>query len=367
MDYVSIAREVLRVLRGRRSQTAFSRRLGYRTNVAYAWESGRRFPTASELFRAAEVVGVDVRSAVADFFYRRLPGELAELEPSDPGFPAALLRALRGPVTMGRLGERAGLSASAVSRILAARSQPRVPQFFQLVDVATRRLLYLLAGLVDLEAIPSARVEWRRLERLRRLTLEDPLFESVPRVLELDEWADEGGAAGGLEAGPAGQEAIARRLGVAPAEVARVLGELEDAGLIRREGGRWRVDRERSVETTRLDPRRGVVLRSHWAETAAARMRDSDDGHFAYLVFTADEPTLAALRDLQRDYFRAFRSLAASAPRNTRVAVANMHMFTIDHPDGPRAPSSQLDSARGGPQRDRARTSLGNGNGNGNG
>jgi hypothetical protein len=72
LDYARISRDFLRALRGRRSQAGFSRRLGYRTNVAYVWESGRAAPTAATTLRAAERVGIDVRQALATF-YRRTP------------------------------------------------------------------------------------------------------------------------------------------------------------------------------------------------------------------------------------------------------------------------------------------------------
>ena len=36
---------MIKALRGGRSQTAFSRHLGFKCNVLYTWESGRRWPT----------------------------------------------------------------------------------------------------------------------------------------------------------------------------------------------------------------------------------------------------------------------------------------------------------------------------------
>ncbi len=51
MNYHRLACGVVRALRGKRSQLAFSRRLGYSTNVAYAWEAGRRGPSTREAFR----------------------------------------------------------------------------------------------------------------------------------------------------------------------------------------------------------------------------------------------------------------------------------------------------------------------------
>lgn len=51
MNYEGLAADLLRTLRGKRSQTAFSRHLGYKCNVLYTWESGRRWPTADTFFR----------------------------------------------------------------------------------------------------------------------------------------------------------------------------------------------------------------------------------------------------------------------------------------------------------------------------
>jgi transcriptional regulator with XRE-family HTH domain len=321
MDHAALAREVMRALRGKRSQTAFGRRLGYRSNVAYAWESGRRYPTAAEMFRAAARTRLDVRAAVASFFHPRLPDALATLDPGKPAYAAALLHALKGPAPMRVLAERTGLSRSAVSRLLTARTQPRLPVFFQLVDAASRRLLDLLAGLVDVSALPAARDEWRRVETMRRLAVQNPLSESVPRFLELDQYA-------ALSKHRPGW--IAARLGITREEEERTLRDLETAGVIRWDGTRWRIDRERSIDTTRSDRRAAAFLRGHWSDQGAARVRADRDGTFSYLVFTTDDATLASLRALHLDYFRQLRALVASSPRNTRVAVVNVQLFPID-------------------------------------
>src|SRR6185295_9463840 len=50
LDFEHLGSDFIRALRGSRSQAALSRRLGFRTNVLYAWESGRRWPTAELRF-----------------------------------------------------------------------------------------------------------------------------------------------------------------------------------------------------------------------------------------------------------------------------------------------------------------------------
>src|SRR5690606_29858756 len=126
----------------------------------------------------------------------------------------------------------------------AGKTEPRLPAFLRLVDAASRRVLDLLAGFVDLDTVPAAQAEWRRLQSIRRLSAEDPLFELVPRALELDEHT---------EHRPGW---IAKRLGISREDEERALRELDAAGLIRWDGVRWQPDRERSIDTTRFDPRR---------------------------------------------------------------------------------------------------------------
>jgi hypothetical protein len=148
----------------------------------------------------------------------------------------------------------------------------------------------------------------------------------VPRALELDHYTRHRPGW------------IAERLGISLEDEERTLRDLAAAGLIRWDGARWQVDRERSIDTTaHIDPRTATELRTHWAELGVARMRaDPSSSAFAYLVFTTDDETLAQLRQLQLDYFRAFRALVASSAGNARVAVVNMHLLTIE---GGRPPS----------------------------
>src|SRR5688500_4718629 len=63
LDCDQLAIQWLRAMRGKRSQRAFSRRLGYRTNIAYRWESGRCWPTAQTVMRAMKKLGWDLSDA----------------------------------------------------------------------------------------------------------------------------------------------------------------------------------------------------------------------------------------------------------------------------------------------------------------
>src|SRR5687767_1331950 len=57
MDYELSARELVRALRGRRSQTAVRRRLKRNSNVLHAWETGSRYPRASDFLQLLQLSG----------------------------------------------------------------------------------------------------------------------------------------------------------------------------------------------------------------------------------------------------------------------------------------------------------------------
>src|SRR5947209_5239759 len=144
MNFEALSSELLRALRGKRSQTAFSKRLGYRSNVAYAWESGRAFPTALDFFNLLERAGKKVEPALAAFF--RLPaGAALKQSPNSAAGVAAFLDDLRGQTSIVDLARSAKRSRFAVARWLRGDAEPRLPDFLRLIECASLRLLDFLA------------------------------------------------------------------------------------------------------------------------------------------------------------------------------------------------------------------------------
>jgi len=149
VDTTRIASEFLRALRAHRSQLQWSRWLGYRSNVAYTWESGRRWPTAAETLRAAGRAGVDVRAALRTF-YGADPVWAGTVDPATAEGVARLLDDLRGSLSVTDMARRVGTSRSAMSRWLSGATQPRLPDFFAAVEAASVRLVDFVTYLLPL-------------------------------------------------------------------------------------------------------------------------------------------------------------------------------------------------------------------------
>ena len=91
MDYEQIAAELIRSLRGKRSQAAFSRKLGYKSNIVNRWEAREAFPSASTFLAVVASVHRKQPSPLLRFFPRP-PEELAALGTDSARSVAMFLR-----------------------------------------------------------------------------------------------------------------------------------------------------------------------------------------------------------------------------------------------------------------------------------
>jgi transcriptional regulator with XRE-family HTH domain len=170
--FEALATELLRAVRGRRSQRAFSRRLGYRSNIAYRWESGRCFPTARVMLRAMTRLGADPRAALRRF-YGTTPAWLEHAAPTSREGVARMLDDLRGRTSIVELARKTGFSRHQVARWLSSATEPKLPEWLALIDASSwwlRKVQEHVAGGDDVIAgynlFSISRRDYARLQEL---------------------------------------------------------------------------------------------------------------------------------------------------------------------------------------------------------
>ena len=315
VDVEELSRQLVRHLRGERSQRALSRQLQYTTNVVYLWESGRRWPSASAFFWLAHRTGCDVSGALTGFV---LGDALPDIDtPWKPAAVTGLLKRLQGRTPATELAARLDRSRDAVGRWLRGETEPKLPALLQFVDASSTRLLDFVALFADPAALPAAAEAWRRLEAARRLTREQPWAPAVLLALELEP--------------PLDDRALADRLGLPPALVAECLPLLEAAGQIQRVQGRWKRVEVQAVDT-RI-PTRPADLKTWWAQVAAERLR-SAEGTASFTVCAVSQDDFARIQQLQRQYYRQVRTLIAASAPCERVVLINLQAIALDRGDG---------------------------------
>lgn len=301
MDYTRIAADFLRVLRGKRSQAALSRRLGYRSNVSHHWEHGLSWPTAAKALWAAERLGVDVRRAFREF-YRVPPRWLDEIDPVTPQGVAAFLRDLKGHTSVVALAGFSGKSRFAIARWLSGSAEPKLPEFFMMIECCSLRLLDFLEQLVDPAKLPSVSAEWKQLQVARSLAYDEPWSQAVLRALELEAYRR-------LPRHRYGW--IAQSVGISPRDETRCLRKLAESGQIEWKDERWQLKTVRALDTRR-DPDAARRLRAWWLREGAARVEAGRRGA-AYNLFGVSARDLERLRELQKAYLNELRTIVAQS------------------------------------------------------
>lgn len=313
----AVASLTLRALRGRRSQVAFSRRLKYRSNVAADWEQGRRYPTAGEFLRAAEVVGVDLDAA----FTRFHEPSAGALGAGDDEGVAAWLNHLRGTGSLQELATRSGLSRHALGRWFSGKTRPRLPDFLRLVDALTGRVQDLVGVLVDIEQVPLLAERVARAEASRQVGLEEPWALPVWLALETRAYR-------ALAAHDSGW--LARMLDLPESRVELCLRRLEKAGIIRKIGAHYVHGLPLTIDT-RAHPEAGRALKRHWAIVGTERIASPEPQDIlGYNLFALSREDLAVVSALQRSFFREVRRVVAASEPCDVVALLNVQLLTWD-------------------------------------
>jgi transcriptional regulator with XRE-family HTH domain len=316
--YLLASLQLLRALRGARSQVAFARRLGYRGNPITDWERGARKPTAIEALRAAERVGLDVRAAFARF----VPITPPEYETSARGRKRMLrlgewLDVLRGDLAIVELAQRVGRSRFGVGRWLAGRTQPRLDELIELIDAITGRAHDWVAELVPIESVPSLLSAHLKARAARLIAFDQPWTEAVLRVLETTRYREQPDVT---------HEALAAWLGTSLPTLEAALAGLVDAGVIEASDTGYRALRPLSVDTRSAGAAALRHLQVHWLGVALGRAQAGADDWFAYNTISCNRADLALIEDCLKRAYREIRSIVAGSEPSEVAALVLMQL-----------------------------------------
>jgi transcriptional regulator with XRE-family HTH domain len=329
MDFARLASELLRALRGKRSQPAFSRQLRYKSNVAYLWEAGRAYPSFEKTLAIARAARVEPAAALRRFYgEERLPDWLRVPRIELPLLALSFLEELRGGTSVAELARRTGFNRFAIARWLDGRAAPRLPQALALIEASSLRVLDFVASLVDPKRLPSFAAAHADLVAARRAAYELPFSLVVLHALELEDYRR-------LQRHEPGF--LARRLGLSEAEEQSYLSALLAAGQIRDNGARYEPTRIQVVDT-RGDERRAAQLRRYFFQLALDRVIQGTPSASGYNVFAVSRADYARIIELQRGYYAQLRAIVAASEPVQVIALASTHVLPLSSSDASHVP-----------------------------
>jgi transcriptional regulator with XRE-family HTH domain len=314
MDYELASRELVRALRGSRSQEAMRRRLKRSSNVLHAWETGTRYPGARDFLQLLQLSGRSPLVVLSRF----APCRGATVR----ALVTSWLNGLARERSQAELSRLLGVNRNTVARWLAGETEPRLPQLLAFVQVTTQRVLDFLGELVDAKRLPSVAGAHADLQQQRTLAYDLPWAHAVLRALELEQYR-------ALDAHRPG--VLAGCTGIGADQEQQCLDALLRAKQIRRSRGRFRVGRVLAVDT-RDDPAGNLALKRHWFGVASERLaRDGipSAGLASYNLFAISDADLERVRQAHLDYYDRIRAIVAECERPTRVVLATIGLLPL--------------------------------------
>lgn len=319
LDPRLLAQEWLRALRGKRSQVAQSRRLGYRTNVAYRWEAGLCFPTAARTLELVGKLGTDVDDALRGFVHLE-PNWCAPHSPASRQGVALFLRALNGSAPVTALAARAGLSRYRVMRWLNGNCEPTLPDFLTLIHATSGRLLDFIARFTDPATLPCASQSWRELIDSRDIAYRLPWSHALLRALELDAYR---------RLPRHDPSWLGARVGASESIVNETLDALEHVGQVRRGRTHFAETAPDTVDT-RVDPERARRLKAWWARLGLERLAEGAPGLFSFNLSAVSRADLERLQQIQRRAYREMSQVIAESKPAECVVLHSAMLLALD-------------------------------------
>lgn len=320
-DHQEISRDLIRALRGKRSQPMLSRQLGFRSNVVYSWEHGRRYPEVSLFLRTALRSRSELVRDLALFFGLD-DTAFGGRRGYSPRTVTELVLRLAGTVPKSRLALELGVDRTTLGRWCAGKTEPRLPEFLALIQASTQRLLAFVALFADPSTLPSTRQVHQHLVHQQRLAYEHPHSHAVLRALELEQY----------RALPAHSTAfIAHEVGIEVRQAEQLLRRLVRAGQAIRHGRHYRAAEILTVDT-REDPARNRRLKSFWAREALTRLdagTSAEEALFSFNLFAISEQGLQQIRELHLAHFDRVRAIIEKNQTSEHVVLMNLQLVPL--------------------------------------
>jgi transcriptional regulator with XRE-family HTH domain len=326
-DPSRVASELVRAVRGRRSQEAFSKRLGYNSNVLYLWESGRRYPSASRFLQVCERAGIDVARALAEFLRSEPPWlarHRAERAVASTATIANLLSELRGQRSIVDVAKTTGKTRFRVARWFAGETEPRLPDFLSMIEATSFRLVDFIAELVDPQALSSLQERHHRLQAARQAVFDTPWCHVILRLLETRRIQDKHAVTAGD---------LASELGLSTSQVEHSLRLLETTQQVEPTARGWTVRQVENVDTA-TDPAAVRELKAWAARIGLERLERGAEGLYSYNLFCVSRADYDKLQALHRAYFRQVRALVAESTPSEDVVMMNLQLFRLSKGEG---------------------------------
>lgn len=180
MDYSVLSQEILKYLRGAKSQQKLSQGLGFSFNQVGKWESGATVINWLDFLHLCQRLNIPIEKHINEMFFWS--------SPSRPEFIVALIKQHFGFSNTAEMARKISRSRSVVSRWLSNSTSPDFPDILRLLDYHPFVLSTWLSRFIELENLACFRERFNHENSFLKSLQTNPYVTIVHAALQLSSY-----------------------------------------------------------------------------------------------------------------------------------------------------------------------------------
>jgi transcriptional regulator with XRE-family HTH domain len=319
-----LVKELLRALRGRRSQRALSQRLGYSFNQVAKWESGHKKILWNEFVDLCTATKTPLAKSLASHY--KYSGES-----SDASQIISMLIQVNGKSTSA-IGRQLEISRHSLSSWLKSKSYPSVHEVLHLLSLyrgGKPHVISFVASLVGNSAmLPSIGDVVAQREGQIALAYQHPWLSAAAECLQLRDYRESAKHIPGF---------ISKHLGISIDEEQMALSFLMKIGAITERNRKFAISGSSVVfqENVLADPNDqegNFRVREYWWEKALTHLRNRPSWKsltFAFQTFAVSKEADKKIRDASIRYYQEIERLVEDDTQPKEIfRIMNLCFFS---------------------------------------
>lgn len=314
-NYAPLRRELLRSIRGQKSQNFINRKLNFHYNQVYRWESGYTSISWTNFLKFASACKVDVDLALKKIILYSNKSDRYDL----------LVRHLVGDTSIKTISKLLGKSRFTVGRWLNKQSEPSLDDILSLIHLQALVLGEFLEAMVPLDQLSTLGPDLKLPLIQKKLFYSDPRIAAVIRCFELKDY---------LALRVHKEGFIANKLGISIASEIELLKKLTNTKVIRKTNGKY------IVQLVRIDTRGDFIgntnIKKYWTQAAYNYLQQlnepSTEAIFGYHVFSASAQVCAEIKKEMLDFQARIKALIGTDREPAEnLLVLNFQVFNPEN------------------------------------
>lgn len=292
LNFKELAQELLRSLRGTKSQAYVNKKLGFTGNQVYRWEKGLRHIDWSDFVKVCRVQNVDLLKIFQVHFGYK--------EKSVDG--ALLVQYFVGNLPMKEAVQTTGFSRSVLTKWMKGATSPQLHHILQLIEFPNQLLLNFLREVVGTYKFQSLEKYENHIQKLKDFYYAEPMLVGITAFLETS----------CFETKKEFVAAMAQTFQTSEEHIEGLLKRMVQLGLLEDTKSVSRV-KTRSTDT-RGSFEGSVNLRKYWYRytlRVLEKLQPQETNHlFPFVVFCVSEKADKQLREAHYQYLARLRAIA---------------------------------------------------------